>query len=144
MWLYIIIGVFFIAIGLAVHVMKWYFLISGYNTMPKDKKANVDTEGLGRLMGIYAYVNGGNFILMGVLQALGFKLFMTPAIIFFIVSTVYLLIKAQKYDGNIFDENGNLRKGARKQFALPLVISSIVLILVAGNTVYRDCIIFFI
>lgn len=52
-------GVFFIAMGLAVHVFKWYFLISGYNTMPKEKKANVNTEGLGRLMGIYSYVNGG-------------------------------------------------------------------------------------
>jgi hypothetical protein len=56
------IGVFFILIGLAVHVFKWYFLISGYNTMSKEKKANVDTEGLGRLMGIYSYVNGGVFI----------------------------------------------------------------------------------
>ena len=32
MWVYIIIGLFFIVIGLAVHVLKWYFLISGYNT----------------------------------------------------------------------------------------------------------------
>ncbi len=29
MWFYIIIGVFFIAMGLAVHVLKWYFLIAG-------------------------------------------------------------------------------------------------------------------
>ena len=73
MWFYIIIGIFFILLGLAVHIFKWYFLISGYNTMSKEKKANVDTEGLGRLMGIYSYVNGGVFIVMGVLQALGIK-----------------------------------------------------------------------
>jgi hypothetical protein len=118
MWFYLIIGLFFIIMGLAVHVFKWYFLISGYNTMSKEKKANVDTEGLGRLMGIYCYVNGGLFFVVGVLQAIGLKPVLTPAIVFFCISTVYFLIKAQKYDGNIYDENGKLRKGAWKQFAL--------------------------
>jgi hypothetical protein len=80
MWFYIIIGVFFIAMGLVVHVFKGYFLIAGYNTMSKEKKAKVDTEGLGRLMGIYSYVNGGVLILMGVLHALGLKPVLTPAI----------------------------------------------------------------
>lgn len=131
MWFNIALGIFFIGIGVAVHVFKWYFLISGYNTMPKDKKANVDTAGLGRLMGIYAYVNGGIFIAMGVLQALGLKPVHTPAIAFFVVSTIYLLVKAQKYDGNIFDKDGKLRKGAGKQLALPAAIGGIALIVVA-------------
>ena len=131
MWFYIIIGVFFIAIGLAVHVFKWYFLIAGYNTMSKEKKANVDTEGLGRLMGIYSYVNGGVFIVMGVLYALGLKTVLMPAIVLFSISTVYLLIKAQKYDGNIYDESGKLRKGAGKQLALPIGIVVVTLIFVA-------------
>src|SRR5665647_782950 len=120
MLFYIIMGVVFNAIGLAVHILKWHFLIAGYNTMSKEKKANVDTEGLGRLLGIYSYVNGGVFIIMGVLHAWGLKPSMTPAIVFFSISTVYLLIKAQKYDGNIYDENGKLRKGAYKQLALPV------------------------
>jgi hypothetical protein len=131
MWFYIITGVFFIAMGLAVHVFKWYFLIAGYNTMSKEKKANVDTEGLGRLMGIYFYVNGGILIVMGVLNALGLKPVLAPAIIFFSISTIYLLIKAQKYDGNVNDENGKFRKGVRKQFTLPTAITIAALILVA-------------
>lgn len=131
MWFNIILGIFFIGIGLAVHVFKWYFLISGYNTMPKEKKANVDTAGLGRLMGIYAYINGGVFIFMGVLQALGFKPVQTPAFVFFIISTVYLLVKAQKYDGNIFDQDGKIRKGAGKQLAVPAAITVVTFIFVA-------------
>ncbi|MDD3654265.1 MAG: DUF3784 domain-containing protein [Desulfotomaculaceae bacterium] len=131
MWFYVLIGVFFIVIGLAVHVFKWYFLISGYNTMSKEKKANVDTEGLGRLMGIYSYVNGSVFIVVGVLHALGLKQGVTVAIVFFCISTVYLLIKAQKYDGNIFDQDGKLRKGAGKQLALPFGIILVTLIFVA-------------
>jgi len=43
MWFYILIGVFLIVMGLLVHVFKWYFLISGYNTMSKEKKAKVNT-----------------------------------------------------------------------------------------------------
>jgi len=131
MWFNIILGIFFIGIGLAVHVFKWYFLISGYNTMPKEKKANVDTAGLGRLMGIYACINGGVFIFMGVLQALGFKPVQTPAFVFFIISTVYLLVKAQKYDGNIFDQDGKIRKGAGKQLAVPAAITVVTFIFVA-------------
>ena len=136
MWFYIIIGVLLIAIGLAVHVFKWYFLISGYNTMSKEKKANVDTEGLGRLIGIYSYANSGVLIAMGVLDALGLKLPLTLVIVFFSISTIYLLIKAQKYDGNIYDENGKLRKGAWKQFALPVSIVIATLVFVAVLTFF--------
>jgi hypothetical protein len=131
MWFYIILGAFFIFVGLTVHVFKWYFLISGYNTMPKEKKANVNVEGLGRLIGIYSYINGGVLIAIGVLNALGIKQVLTPAIVFFGISTIYLLIKAQKYDGNIYDENGKLRKGAWKQFILPVGIVVAALIFVA-------------
>ena len=62
MWIYIIMAATFIFLGLAVHVFKWYFLIAGYNTMPKERKANVDTAGLGRAMGIYSYANGAVYL----------------------------------------------------------------------------------
>lgn len=131
MWFYFMIGVFFIAIGLAVHVCKWYFLISGYNTMPKEKKANVDTRNLGKLMGIYSYVNGSVLILMGILYALGIRPGITPVVVIFGITTVYLLIKAQRYDGNIYDEKGKLRKGAGRQLAIPIGITIAAMIVVA-------------
>lgn len=132
MWFYFGLGIFLIGIGLAVHVYKWYFLISGYNTMPREKKANVDTVSLGRMMGIYSYVNGGILIVMGMLHALGLNPSPIPVIVIFSVSTVYLLIKSQKYDGNLYDENGKLRPGARKQLKKPAGIAIASLILVAG------------
>ncbi|WP_257195499.1 DUF3784 domain-containing protein [Acetivibrio clariflavus] len=91
MWFCMILGVFFIVMGLMVHVLKWHFLISGYNTMPKEKKAKVDADGLGRLIGIYFYINGGLLIVMGIFQALGFKPVLIPYLIFFGISTVYML-----------------------------------------------------
>lgn len=131
MWFYFIIGGLFIAMGLAVHVLKWYFLISGYNTMPKAKKAKVDTKSLGRLMGVYAYLNGSLLIVMGILQGLGQRPSVTLAFVFFGISTAYLLIKAQKYDGNLYDKSGKLRKRAGKQLAVPVGIAVAALIFVA-------------
>ena len=131
MWIYFIIAASFILIGLAVHVFKWYFLIAGYNTMPKEKKEKVNTEALGRLMGFYSYANGFVFLVTGILYALDIKIGMTPAMVFLGVSTVYLLIKAQKYDGNLFDEKGKLRKGAGKELVIPLSILLVTFLAVA-------------
>ncbi len=92
----------------------------------------MDTEGLGRLIGIYFYVNGGISILAGVLYAaLEPGKILISAIGFFLISTFYVLFKAQKYDGNIYDENGKLRKGAWKQLVIPGFISVVTLIFIS-------------
>jgi hypothetical protein len=132
MWVLIIIGALFFLIGLTVHKFKWYFLISGYNTMSKDKKENVDVEGLARLLGIYSYVGGGGFILAGIMYGIGLEFFVQAAIILFVIMTFYMLIKAQKYDGNVYDKEGKLRKRAWKQAAIPgaIVIVSLIFVIV--------------
>jgi uncharacterized membrane protein len=94
MWTCFIMAATFILIGIAVHGFKCYFLIAGYNTMPKEKKEKVNVTALGKLMGFYAYANGIVFLVMGILYALDIKISMTPAFIFFGISTIYLLIKA--------------------------------------------------
>lgn len=131
MWFFIIMGVFLIVMGLTIHVFKWYFLISGYNTMPEEKKANVDVKGLGRLIGIYFYVNGAVSIAAGVFYALEPGKILISVIAFFMFSTFYVVIRAQKYDGNLYDENGKLRKGAWKQLVIPGAICVVTLIFVA-------------
>ncbi len=122
MWINIIVGAFFIVLGLAVHAGKWYFLISGYNTMRKEKRANVDIRKIARLIGIFGYANGGIFILMGVLQAAGLNPSMLPATIFLIVSSLVLAFMSQRYDYNLFDERGKMRRGAGKKLLVPVVI----------------------
>lgn len=109
MWVYLVIGAFFIAIGLAIHKLKWHFLISGYNTMSKKEKANVDVEGLAKLVGIYSYANGGVFLLAALLHILDFEIILFPAIVFTLLSTVYLLIKSQKYDRNEKDSKQTIK-----------------------------------
>lgn len=128
MWISFLIAIFFIMTGIAIRVFKWYFLISGYNTMSKEKKDKVDIEGLARFMGMYLYANGIAFLAAGILQAVGFEAGVMVAWAFFGVSTIYLLIRAQKFDGNIYDENGKLREGTWKQLAIPAGIVAAILI----------------
>ena len=130
MWFYLAIGALFIILGLAVHVGKFYFLISGYNTARKKNKANIDVRRLARLIGIYSYINGGLFLLMGVLDAAGVDPPMLPVTIFLILSSVALAVMSQRYDYNVFDERGRLRKGAGKKLIMPGVIMVATLVFV--------------
>lgn len=138
MWFYLIIGGFFFALGLAVHRFKMHFLIAGYNTMSKEQQARVDTKRLGRLMGIYSYVNGGALFLMGILHAWGLNPGITPILVFFAISTVYLFIKARKTDGNLYGADGKLRKGAGKQLAVLTGVLVIVAVFVASLLIYSS------
>lgn len=118
MWFYLVFGALLIVIGLAVHVFKWHFLISGYNTMSKEKKAKVNVLGLARVIGIYLYINGGLLMAVACLQLLGIRINLVPLIAFFVVATIYMIFKAQKYDGNIYDDKGVLLKGGGKKLAI--------------------------
>ena len=129
--LFIIIGIIFIVIGLAVHLLKMHFLISGYNTMSKEKKEKVDIDNLARLMGIYSYANGIVLIWAGVVTRLGYEIGMGTLIAFLVLSTTYLLIKAQKYDGNIFDKNGKIQEDGRKQLTKSLGFMAVMVIFIA-------------
>ncbi|MBC7086920.1 MAG: DUF3784 domain-containing protein [Tissierellales bacterium] len=137
MWILAVIGLMFIFLGFAVHKLKWYFLISGYNMMPKDKKKNVDTEGLGKLMGIYMYFIGSLFILMSIISYFNIKIISQLNAIFisvFILSTILLLIKAQKYDHN---KRENIFKSKDKNVLISLIIT-IPIIIFVGVMIFRS------
>lgn len=130
MWLYAIIGLLLIAMGLAVHVFKLYFLISGYNTMSAEKKANVDVKSIAKVMGIVFYFDGALLILTSILLSLGVKMSPAPIFVIIAISVVFMLIFLQRYDGNLFDEDHKLKKGALKQFLMPASLSSVAVIVV--------------
>lgn len=121
----------FIFLGFAVHKLKWYFLISGYNTMSKERKANVDTKGLGRMMGMYMYFLALLFVVMGILQLMDKPALLAPIMIVFFIATIVLVVKAQKFNGNLVDDNGKWKKGASKQLKAPMIITAITIIGVA-------------
>lgn len=135
-WIFAGIGLFIILIGLAVHKLKWHFLIAGYNTMSKEEREKVDIERVGRLLGIFSYVNGAVFILLGILLAYGIEEAILPVIAFFFVSLIYVNMKAQKYDRNIFDEQGKFVKGGKKKYNSHVLKIVIAVVLVAGLFIY--------
>ena len=128
MWLYAVIGCLMIAMGLAVHVFKMYFLISGYNTMPVEKKANVDVKSIGKVMGLVFYFDGALLILTSALLYMGLKFSPAPIFVIIAISVVFMLIFLQRYDGNLFDENHKLKKGSLKQFLMPASLSTVAVI----------------
>ena len=92
MWIHLIIGLFFVAIGLAVHVCKCTSSSQAI-TPCQGEKAN-EIQALGRLMGIYSYVNG-LFLLEQVSLPPGPETGTTPVMVFLGVTTIYMPIKAQ-------------------------------------------------
>ena len=131
MWIYGLIGLVLVAMGLAVHVFKMYFLISGYNTMSVEKKANVDIAAVAKVMGITFYFDGAMLMMISILHYIGLEVSQLPFWIAIGISFVFMLIFVQRYDGNMFDEHHKLLKGALKKMFLPVSITFIAVVGVA-------------
>lgn len=100
----LIIASFFFGIGICISKLKWYWLISGYNTMNKEEKANVEIEALGNHM-------SKTFFFISSLNIIGFILnyFFNISLAIFIVLTVIVLLYSI-YNCQRFDHNPNSSK----------------------------------
>lgn len=123
-------------IGYLIRFKKAYWLISGYNTMPAAKKLKVDTAGLGHLIGNMCFIMGA-VMLVGILL-----IYLEQAAVGFIVLgclvpvIIYILIAAQKYDGNNFDETGRMKTGARN--AIGAIVAGLLLLFsFVGYLIYQ-------
>ena len=96
----LIVGFFIIGIGFLVKSVP--DLIAGYNTMPKDKKKNVDIERLS------TYMRNG-LIVIGLAIIIGYFLFKwigltiianLMVVIVTLIGTAILAINAQRFDHN--------------------------------------------
>lgn len=96
----LIVGLFMIGIGFLVKSAP--DLIAGYNTMPKDKKKNVDIEGLTTFMR-NGFVTIGLSIITGyyLFKWIGFTMIANSMILIVtLVGVSMLVINAQKFDHN--------------------------------------------
>ena len=96
----LIVGLFMIGIGFLVKSVPG--MISGYNTMPEDKKKNVDIEGLSTFMrnGLIAI---GLSIIIGyyLFKWIGFTMIANSVILIVtLVGVAILVVKSQKFDHN--------------------------------------------
>ncbi|WP_368644725.1 DUF3784 domain-containing protein [Alkalibacterium putridalgicola] len=95
---YLFMGIVLLAIGFAVHVLKWNILIAYYNTKPNAKKNNKNTESYRKILGYYGYITGGIFLLLALLEYMGISVPPTPVTAIFIVWTMIVMYFAQKDD----------------------------------------------
>jgi hypothetical protein len=97
-----------IMMGLGLLVKAYPDLISGYNTLTREQKQNVDIEGLS------AFMRNG-FLLMGILIIAGYSLFnwlgfaviansVTPVVT--LVGLTLMILKAQKFNHNTDKKTG--------------------------------------
>ena len=119
----------FLMIGMGFLVKSSPNLIAGYNTMPKDKKKNVDIDGLSTFM-------RNSFIIIGLSIIAGYYVFKwigytaianSMILIATVIGVVIMLIYAQKFDHN----KKNTKKTKRIYFILGFVI-----VLVIGLITY--------
>ncbi|TCI39090.1 MULTISPECIES: DUF3784 domain-containing protein [unclassified Exiguobacterium] len=129
MWILVFAALLMFVLGFAVHKLGWHFLISGYNTMNEADKARVDIKPVARLIGIMCYGIGFIFLIVGLIDWFGLVVPIEPLFIVLILFIVVILWRAQKYDGNIFDDTGRLRPGGKKKL-IPIVLVSVLLLTV--------------
>jgi phosphoglycerol transferase MdoB-like AlkP superfamily enzyme len=100
MLIMILVSLLLVGVGILIKHFKWYWLISGYNTMPSQKKKNVDTEGLGNLLGNSMFVIAGILLLGALINSMGYTWGITAAFFIMSIYIICLLVAAQKYDHN--------------------------------------------
>lgn len=116
-------GLLLIILGWLVDRKKWYWLISGYNTMSAEKKKNVDIEGLARYLARHMYVMGGFMILATLFAWAGYGMLATILFFALLPQTMILVVQAQSFDGNAKNEDGSYKMSVK------LIISFMALVL---------------
>lgn len=93
-------GALLIVVGLLVK--RFPMLIAGYNTLPAEKKKNVDIEGLASFMRRHLVIMGALWILFTTVLELTGQTDTLAAIyvIYLLPYVVWMLVRAQRYDHN--------------------------------------------
>ncbi len=134
MWFLFILALSFIVLGVMIRFFKWYWLIAGYNTMPKERKHQVDAEGLGRFMGNSLFLMAGIMAAGGVMthyKVPGASLVMPLAITIFVI---YILIKAQRFDSGALNPDGTMKLSTKIILGTVFAFFAVIVVLVFSNT----------
>lgn len=127
--MYIILGValILIVIGILVKYRKWYWLISGYNTLSAAEKDKVDIKRLGNLTGNLLFGLAGIFIISFVLSLTGYRTASIVVILFVFPAAVFGTIKSQRYTPS---------SEGRKAALIVVGISSVIFVAIIGLLIW--------
>ncbi|WP_214825733.1 DUF3784 domain-containing protein [Exiguobacterium algae] len=127
MWILAIVALFLFLLGFAVDRLGWHRLISGYHTMTKEEKERVDFKKVARLVAWMCYGIGLTFLLIVAIDVYQLNLPLEPVFVVLFVFIVAMMWRMQRYDGNIYDEDGRIRPGGKKRL-IPVVLVSLLLL----------------
>lgn len=126
--IWILLVALFIFLGFAIHKLQWHFLISGYNMMSAEEKQYVNIDKLSRLMAGYCYFLAFIFSVIGLLSWYDLDQYTTPFIIVIVLSTIVIVIKAQKYHVHVPNNEQQIPSSKKTRAKLPLIITVVTLI----------------
>ncbi|MER2190419.1 MAG: DUF3784 domain-containing protein [Solibacillus sp.] len=117
------IALLMILLGILMQTGKGGFLISGYNTMPKEQQAQVDIKGLSKMMAFYAYFLALVFFGMVVCEWLNWSNGIIVCVVILLISTVVVIFKSQKfYEQVTYTGTGKFGKGAKWSGIISIVV----------------------
>lgn len=95
--------------GFAMKHHKAYWLIAGYNTMSEEDKKNVDITNLAKLMANSLFVISGITFMASVFMFFNQTLAGLVLFSLIIPVSIYLIVRAQAYDGNTRRPDGTTK-----------------------------------
>lgn len=127
--MYIILGVALLLIitGILVKYRQWYWLISGYNTLPAAEKEKVDIKRLGNLTGNLLFGLAGIFIISFGLSLTGYHTASMAVILLVFPAAVFGTIKSQRYTQS---------SQGRKSALIVVGISSVIFVAIIGLLIW--------
>lgn len=125
----IIPSVILIFLGVSVKYFKAYWLISGYNTMSQERKKNVDEKSLGDMTGNLCFILAVLIFAFILSLTLGLTVITIISALMFVVSIIFFLVKAQRFDRGAVEKSGEFKKRTR----IMTGIVAVFLVLVLGG-----------
>ncbi len=96
----VLISLLLFVLGVAIKYFNWDWLIAGYNTMSKERKGDINIEGLRKFMGNNLFILASLLLIAFIFDYLGNGITSIIMFGFFIIYIIYMVIRAQKYDLN--------------------------------------------
>ena len=121
-------------LGVMIRYLKWYWLISGYNTMSAERKRKVDIEELGKFMGNSLFLMAG---VLGTGSVLTY--FEVPGVslavpIVLVALIIYILVKAQQFDSGTRNPDGTVKTSTKIILGSIFAFFAVIGILIFSNT----------
>ncbi|MGL5614646.1 MAG: DUF3784 domain-containing protein [Sarcina sp.] len=119
-WVFFVMVILFIAMGIAIDKFKCYWLIAGYNTASKEEQENVDIEKMARVMAYFLYVLALLLVIMAIIEPYYPNItIIVPVVI--VISTIALVFYCQRFDHNEKSNSKGEKIGMAVLLAIPLI-----------------------